>query len=286
DFPVAEFDYFGESWSAWCLVPASKANESMPAAVAEAYGGEGLGCDFGLMCVPDPEKVPLTAAGFEAISRQGDEHRVASFIDRVVKHLGGAVSDGTILATFAERYTLNAKSPTDEPGEEGRALKTFSRLLEELAAEPTWASWNSSASCVADRDSNAPAVGAAIGLACGGLSKNFDCDEIPEECRGSVWDVADYVFGAYWSEHKGTSLQNCYFGGAATLAGTTDRLAESNAKCVVPVEWAKRRRLQGRLSSEGESASKVRSSSYEAMEAPGLPRRAMAADLDEGEEDE
>jgi len=231
DYAVTDFDYFGDPFQAWCLVPSDKAGESMPNAVAEAYGGEGL--DFSSLCKPDASKVALSPDGFQQIRQRTAD--IVVFVDRLTTQLGGTVYDQDALNSFVEHFT--SSSAAQESG-----AADFNLLVTALTKLPTWASWNEKASCIADRDSHAPAIGNAVGIACG-LLHTFDCDEIPASCRSNVWDVADYVFGVYYAEKSGTALERCYFNGSATLAASEEKLQESKADCVVPIDWKPTRRL-------------------------------------------
>ncbi|CAE7526601.1 TDP1 [Symbiodinium natans] len=240
DYPVVDFDYFGDDFQAWCLVPAAKGDGDLPRAVAAAYGGS---ADFSELCIPDPRKVSLTPKGYQSIAEQEKPARMQVFIDRLVTHFGGKVADAHELDAFARGYTFQAGIREGHP--------RFPTLVGALKEQPNWATWNNDASCVADRDSHVPAVGSAVGDACRDL-KEFRCLEIPDACKSNIWDVADYVFGVYYAEQGGKSaLEHCYFNGAATLAGTPERLAESKPECVVPRTWKPKRRL---LSYEGDLA--------------------------------
>ena len=46
-----------------------------------------------LLCMPDPEKVALTAASFQQIKAQRDTVRLATFVFQVVVQAGGTVTD-------------------------------------------------------------------------------------------------------------------------------------------------------------------------------------------------
>jgi len=240
DYPVKSFDYFGDAFAAWCLVPAStKAGENMPQAVAKAYKGEGL--DFAELCIPDPRKVDLTAQGYTSIAEQGKPERTQLFVERLVSHMGGKVVEDAALVKFAGSFT-RARG-------EGAVFADFPKLVQELRKKPRWASWDE-ATCIADRDSHAPAVGSAVGDACRHL-ESIQCHEVPEECRSNLWDVADWVFGVYYVERGGKSpLEHCYFNGSATT-GVGDRLRESKSACVVPLSWRPKRRL---VSTQGDMA--------------------------------
>lgn len=239
DYPVAEFDYFGDEFQAWCLVPAAKGDGELPRAVASAYGGS---ADFSQLCIPDPRKVTLTSHGYRSIAEQEKPERMQVFIDRLVAHFGGKVTNSHDRDEFARGFTF-------QEGRREGSLR-FASLVVALQEQPGWASWNNDVSCVADRDSHAPAVGSAVGDACRNM-KEFRCLEIPEACKSNIWDVADYVFGVYYAEQGGKSpLEHCYFKGAATL-GTAARLTESKSECVVPRTWKPKRRL---LSYEGDAA--------------------------------
>ncbi|CAK9098096.1 Hypothetical protein (Fragment) [Durusdinium trenchii] len=243
DFAVQDFDYFGDSFKAWCLVPAkSKAGEVLPTALMAAYGGKEL--DFAELCLPDPRKVTLTAQGYRSIAEQRRPEKMQIFVERLVTHMGGKVSDAAALRTFAQSFdrrsiaTVNASSPG--PGQ----LRPFSALVAELRRHPSWAGWSeSTASCIADRRSHEPAVGSAVGDACRHL-EIIQCHEVPSECKSNIWGVADYVFGVYYAQHGGKSpLEHCYFNGSARL-GDGEALAETKSACVVPPTWRPKRRLQ------------------------------------------
>ncbi|CAE7276431.1 UVR8, partial [Symbiodinium necroappetens] len=180
DYPVAEFDYFGDEFQAWCLVPAAKGDGELPRAVASAYGGS---ADFSQLCIPDPRKVTLTSHGYRSIAEQEKPERMQVFIDRLVAHFGGKVTNSHDRDEFARGFTF-------QEGRREGSLR-FASLVVALQEQPGWASWNNDVSCVADRDSHAPAVGSAVGDACRNM-KEFRCLEIPEACKSNIWDVADY----------------------------------------------------------------------------------------------
>uniref|UniRef100_A0A6T9AZ96 X8 domain-containing protein n=1 Tax=Pyrodinium bahamense TaxID=73915 RepID=A0A6T9AZ96_9DINO len=206
DYALADFDYFGMGFKAWCLAPASNSEtgEAIPQAVASAFGVRGP--DYATLCLPDPAKVPLTEAGFGQIRAQREALRMAVLARRVVEHLGGLVVDATSLQAFAAYYARPS------------AVYSWAEMVSQIAGRPSWANWNNSAACVADRLSDAGSVGSAIGWVCGSMP-HLDCAGIPPECRGSVWDTADFVFGAYYLLQSSTSpLEQCYFNGAAIFA--------------------------------------------------------------------
>jgi len=101
----------------------------------------------------------------------------------------------------------------------GFKTKTFAGLVGSISYyRPSWANWNFTAACVADRLSDTGSVGLSIGWACGNLP-TLDCDAVPVECLDSVWDTADYIFGAYYlmlGIHS--PLEQCYFNGNAIFA--------------------------------------------------------------------
>lgn len=251
DFSVTNFDYFGDIFQAWCLVPAeSKTGELLPEALATAYGGVHM--DYAEFCVPDPRKVSLTAEGYLSIAQQDRPEKLRVFVERVIFHLGGKVSDTAELNRFARSFDRRIRgTAVGQPDH----FRPFGTMISELQQKPSWTSWkDAGASCIADRDSHAPAVGSAVGDACRQL-QDFQCHEVPEECKSSIWDVADYVFGVYYAQHGGNlPLEHCYFNGSARLGINPKALAESKSACVVPTTWRPRRRLKsddGDLAFEG-----------------------------------
>lgn len=247
DFSVNDFDYFGDSFKAWCLVPSkSQAGVVIPDAVASAYGGKHL--DFADLCIPDPRKVKLNAEGYLSIARQGRPEKMQVFVERLISHMGGKVSDTEGLKSFASSFDRIHGTAVGQPDH----FRPFGVLVSELQKQPSWASWqDTKSSCIADRHSHEPAVGSAVGDACRFL-KDIQCHEVPEECKSNIWDVADYVFGVFYAQSGGKfPLEHCYFNGSARLESDPK---ESKSACVVPTSWRPKRRLKsdnGDLAFEG-----------------------------------
>ena len=90
-----------------------------------AYEGKGL--DYDYLCQPNPLVVPLTADGYSEIKAQNQSERLASFIGRVVVHLGATVVNQTALEHFAAR-------------EEERPEASFGELVTYISHRPSWTS--------------------------------------------------------------------------------------------------------------------------------------------------
>jgi len=206
DYNLGSFDYYGDSFGDWCLKPVVDRFGSVPQLVAKAMGGKGP--DWDNLCVPDPAKVTVDAEGYAKIVSQGPE-RIATFLSRVVRHLGGTVLDASGLTSFTADATAQST---------GDAAEQFGNLVGLVAGSTaSWVKWDPNAKCVADRAADAGSVGAAIGWACG-KATSFNCTDMPTVCKGSVWATADWVFTEFYKEKGEAPLQNCYFGGAAILA--------------------------------------------------------------------
>jgi len=189
---------FDSTWaSSWCLVPVTNAasSQSLPAAVAAAYGGEGV--DAQRLCQPNPEQVPLDATGFQTIAALQDQELLRVYVARLVTHSGGKIIDDAGFATFVQ------------------AVASFDGITAALASRPEWATWQQDVVCVADRTSDPGRVGLAVQQLC----SYFDCQGVPANCKDDLWRTADFAFGAYFREKGGDALANCYFGGAAMLTG-------------------------------------------------------------------
>jgi hypothetical protein len=216
DYVVAPMDYFGSKFDVYCLQPASSSSSgahaaSMPDALAAVYGGRGV--DVDTLCVQSPDAAPLTPAGYQTMSNR-TASQMAAFVTRVVQHLGAVVRDQEGLATFAEQQL-------------GAPVADFGTMVEAIAAKPSWTAFDPSAVCVADSEAFASDVGLAVEFACGQDSVN--CSSIPDTCKGSIFDTADWVFSTYY---QGTdALQNCYFGGSALFASTS-LLGRKKPSCV------------------------------------------------------
>jgi len=187
--------------------PRNKAGKLLPDVVAAAYGGAGV--DYSTLCIPNPAKVKLSEDGFRQIAAQRNATRMATFVARIVEHLGASVADKESLLTFSGQFS----TPDSQ--------LAYPEIFAMLSESPAWVRWPTSVSCVADRLASASDVGTAIGWACQNMPE-FNCSsEIPAACTEDVWALADYVFSTFYSL-QGTSaraLEHCYFGGAAALAG-------------------------------------------------------------------
>lgn len=84
-----------------------------------AYEGKGL--DYDYLCQPNPNVVPLTADGYSEIKAQNQSRRLASFIRRVVVHLGATVVNATAMEQFAAAeecfgVAVKPRAPGGAPG--------------------------------------------------------------------------------------------------------------------------------------------------------------------------
>lgn len=224
---VTSFERRAQRIEARCLVPRSPSTDLL-----HAFQGDQEGLDVANLCVPDAKKVTLSKEGFEEVLRaQPHVSEAAALVARIVETLGGEVKD------IAGHNNFSASLL--QPG-----AAAYEMLRAEFAAGPSWISRDTTVQCVADRRSNAHAVGIEMARACHEM-QTFDCDEIPAVCRGSIWDAADYAFSAFYSERKVPLLENCYFSGHAVLASEARRNASgSKSACVVPLDFIAIRALR------------------------------------------
>lgn len=195
-------------------------------------------------CMADPEKVLLNATGFSQILKDGNQTSMKRYIERLLQHNGTVVTDAVELESFVQAFFGPVMFGNHALGVHGlkQNERLFNNLLETLSSHAalTGMMRSGNESCVADRDSDEATIGHAIGMACRHIP-NFDCDDVPMECRSDLWTVADFVFGAYHAQmHRaGTrfALQSCYFEGAARLMTTVQQLASSKPVCVVQSNW-------------------------------------------------
>lgn len=204
DFQVGTMDFGdGRPLDIWCLSPVADSRSSagvaggIPGAVTAAFGGRGA--NFDDLCSPDPATVPLTEQGFAAVRRTSSVPKMAVFLSRLVDRMGGEVKDAAELAGFAHATP---------------SLEAAVRILE---GQPSWATWDPYAACVADRTATGGSVGLAVEKACK-TANGFNCAHIPAECTKNTWNSADYVLSVYyWNNANGPSkpMRDCYFNGAA-----------------------------------------------------------------------
>lgn len=212
EYEIEQWDFDGAAASAWCLVPVTNkvSTQSLPDAVAFAFGGQGF--DAALSCVPHPDQVPLDTHGHWKIFIQNDVPRMDIFVQRLVEQAGGVIVNEAAFSSFVKTHA------------------TFNATVEALASRPSWATWGSRVACVADRDADIGKVGRAIEHAC--MHSGFDCSEIPPGCKANAWHTADYILGIYYKGRGGSALENCYFEGAARLAAAP-AFAGANSDCIV-----------------------------------------------------
>lgn len=195
-YKITSLEYFNVQYDVWCLEPVRDpvTRQRVSQELTQAFGGKGL--NYYSLCKPNPLIVPLNAEGFREVKVLGSDSKMSALVERAVQHLGATVSDSAGLAAFAK----------------GRA-NTFPDLLGLWVAKPSWASWDPDAACVADRASDAYAVGLTIEKAC--KMSEFNCQDIPWSCKGDPWKTADYVLSTVFSLIGGNPLEKCYFDGSA-----------------------------------------------------------------------
>merc|ERR1719382_1004922 len=107
---------------------------------------------------------------------------------------------------------------------------SFDDLVNLWQLKPSWAEWDPHAVCVADRNSNSYAEGLTVEKAC--TMTEFNCANIPWDCKGDAWKTADYVLSTYYFLVRGNPLEKCYFDGAAKFTRSDESRAQ-DATCVV-----------------------------------------------------
>jgi len=204
---LAEMSYFGQNYSVHCAVPMHSplSNMSMPAAVAQVYGG--LPFNDTWLCQSNPEGVALSQQGLQEIAAQSSSAQMARFVERLALHMGASVKADSFesLLVFSEDLL--------------RGSSTFDELASSLGARPDWLEFDDEARCVADRNVEPGVVIEAIGWACSQMSSS-QCDHIIPECLNNTYRVADYVFSRYYRTlgDSADPLTHCSFGGAALFA--------------------------------------------------------------------
>lgn len=202
---IAEMPYFGTTYKVWCLEPAwprAASSQAMPVSLSRVYRGHLV--DTTEFCLPNPSSVPLSSDGFKEIASQMSAQRMASFIKRVVEHMGATVVDEVVLVSFANGYL------------EGSG-KTFADLVIRISYRPPWVLFSDAAECVADRQAFASQVASAISWLCG-HAENLNCSTIPDSCKGNIFATGDYLFSRWYRNTTQDPLGNCNFGGAAIYA--------------------------------------------------------------------
>eukprot|EP00418_Pyrodinium_bahamense_P005778 CAMPEP_0179019420 /NCGR_PEP_ID=MMETSP0796-20121207/4858_1 /TAXON_ID=73915 /ORGANISM="Pyrodinium bahamense, Strain pbaha01" /LENGTH=813 /DNA_ID=CAMNT_0020715205 /DNA_START=93 /DNA_END=2529 /DNA_ORIENTATION=- len=209
---LSAMSYFGKDYGIFCLEPVydQQSGVTIPAALAAAYGGSSFSPEE--LCMDNPESVPLDGSGFATISKQKQPSRMATFVNRVVQHLGAFTIDQKKLTAFSKAYV-------------GLPETGFRSMVVFLVRRPRprWTFFDSAARCVADRNANADDVVKAIDYVCANTTLQemggWNCSECPEACKGDVFSTGDWVFGNFYSSLFGaTPLQDCNFSGAAIYA--------------------------------------------------------------------
>jgi len=243
DYQITDVTLGHQSHPVWCLsgVPASSPSSAspvlpgllslptvapigarsygatVPEAVARVYGGAQPPST--IACSPNPNIVPLNQEGKDTICALGDKGAMATYITRIILHLGGVVVFQDPLREKASLYcTAQFQNFSGTPS-----------LLSDLVwlkdnkwrSSNKWVEWYQAPACLADRmGSDVATVGRAIDDLCSVVKMN--CSNVPAKCSGSAWDKADYIFSFYYADRSLTvrpfePLTSCYFDGAAIL---------------------------------------------------------------------
>jgi len=237
---IASMDFFGTSFPVWCLTEVADKQSSGVTVVdelAKAFGGPGIKANE--LCVIDPQKVPISEDGYEAVLSLKDVDKMATFVSRVVEHMGGSVRDESQLQSFAKRYAgTTVAVATVATAKRALGKLSFASMASDLGQHPSWISWDEMAACVADRASDEGSVGQAVSYACGKLH-SFNCSELPDSCNQDIWLKADYVLSLFYLRQvtSRTPLQDCSFNGAAMFApASTYRPIDS--RCIITKDAA------------------------------------------------
>lgn len=210
----------GVPFPVWCLDPVEDGDQLLAQEVATAFAAVG-DVSFEDLCVPKPLTVPANATGYDLIYDLRSVDLMATFIRRVITHLGGsAIWDGQ-LRDLAAYYTDDPTSPF-----QGR-VNNFSNLVLELwdrrerrdELQHKWIEWAENPACVASMHSNSGTIGYEVNQICSSNTTGHLCDNIPWHCTYSVWNQANYLFSASYSLVLGPALPSCYFQGAAWFVG-------------------------------------------------------------------
>jgi len=208
DYSIADMDYFDQTYKVWCLVPqwSIRASTTQTAAVARAYGGSYFNATE--LCMPNPMSVAVNADGYALMAQQGSLKGLASFVTRVVDHLGAVVVDESGLESFTAEFL-------------GNSSLDFGNLVEQIFYKPVWLRFSQSGRCLADRTSDNSQISAAIGYACGANETLFNCSnlEVPKTCKSDIFATGDWIFSNFYMNMSGADpLQTCSFGGAGIYA--------------------------------------------------------------------
>mmetsp|Transcript_124730 Transcript_124730/g.313648 ORF Transcript_124730/g.313648 Transcript_124730/m.313648 type:complete len:760 (+) Transcript_124730:68-2347(+) len=232
DYRITTLEYYGHTYNVWCLVPVidRATRQKIPEEITHVYGGEGL--NYYSLCLPNASKVSLDSTGFGHI-RDNTEDK-ATFVTRMVQHLGGKVTNEAGLRAFASGVS------------DFNALKTTLQNRDGT----DWAYWDPNAACVADRSAGSAAIGDAVMKAC---KTGFNCSSIPRDCAGEAhfWENADYVLsGSYPILLAGSlgegntynsdgsykvNFDDCYYAGSARFAASS-YYRPRDTRCVVTTD--------------------------------------------------
>lgn len=217
--PVLEL---GAQFPSWCLTAQiDDLKENLPNAVTEAFGGKGV--DQSKLCDANPLGVVLNGDGFNQTQGLKNTKGMATFIGRIVEHLGGSVNSDSGLQSFAALYS----------GENGKATASFDVMMNVINTDASFVDFDGEAECATDPDTPEIFLGDGIMAACGelGTKKLFNCSDVPDDCAKDARTQADYVFSIYYRKaaKSANPLVNCAFG----IAGKFQVSTQFNKMCTV-----------------------------------------------------
>ncbi|CAE7415817.1 TDP1 [Symbiodinium sp. CCMP2592] len=195
-----------QTYTVWCLSPASSNGVDVSKALAEAFGGHPL--DLEELCLPQPDTVPLSELGYNLISGLHNEGKFTAYLARIAEHMGAEVVDGVGLAAFAKVY-LDNKGPGFQ----------YTDVVKDMYQSP-WMKVSPYAACISNRNASSQDVEVAIAWGCQHLTGEWNCNHIDKGCQSDVFAKGDWVFSRYYrhAQTGSNSLEQCNFHGAAMFA--------------------------------------------------------------------
>lgn len=206
-YPVAKMRFLDkQTYTVWCLSPASSNGVDVSKALAEAFGGHPL--DLEELCLPQPDTVPLSELGYNLISGLHNEGKFTAYLARIAEHMGAEVVDGVGLAAFAKVY-LDNKGPGFQ----------YTDVVKDMYQSP-WMKVSPYAACISNRNASSQDVEVAIAWGCQHLTGEWNCNHIDKGCQSDVFAKGDWVFSRYYrhAQTGSNSLEQCNFHGAAMFA--------------------------------------------------------------------
>lgn len=168
--------------------------------------------------------VPLDRTGFAEVSAARSQPQMAAFVTRVLLHLGAepGEADAVYVRNFSGMFA-------------GAPESAFDTMLGFLLQRPTWAHFDPTARCIADRSSPRETIEKVAGNLCGSKGvADLNCSQVPQACNTDPYLFADWVFGSYYRSLTGPNpLTDCYFDGSAMYAGAKLYSANTSTECLV-----------------------------------------------------